>query len=339
MKTQISVFLSFSSNKMILLKKIFALALCLVFFQSAEAGWTNQNSNTLAWLHDIYFLNEQKGWIAGSNGTFLETADGGATWRQASKFTSDAIKQIQFFDEKNGWLLCERDVYNRGALSTSYVLQTTDGGKNWSKLEFAKSGRERITKIVFGKNGAALAFGEGGMLFFLENDKKSWKKTPFFIKYLLLDGTFTDDSSSVIVGAGGSALFSDDAGASWNIANIYGDKSARLNSIFFINAKNGWAAGANGKLFQTSSGGKNWREQISPISENLTDIFFTNTAEGWAVGDNGAILHTTTAGNIWNEVPANTKHRLEKVLFNGKQGWIIGFGGTILRYDANSKSR
>ena len=320
------------------IRKILIFALCLLFVQTANAEWTKLNSKTLAWLHDVYFIDEKKGWISGSDGTFLETTDSGKSWRQTEKFTSDTIRQVYFSDEQTGWLLCERNVYNRGASFPSYVLQTSDGGANWNKLEFAKEGRERITKIIFDKKGSALAFGEGGAIFALEDDKKSWKKTTLFIKYLLLDGVFADESSGAIVGAGGSILFTEDGGASWNKANIYGDKSVKLNSVFFINHRTGWSVGANGKILQTLSGGKNWREQKSGTIKDLNDIVFTDTAEGWAVGDDGTILHTTTAGNIWNLQNSNARHRLEKIFFTGKKGFAVGFGGTILFYDENIKA-
>jgi photosystem II stability/assembly factor-like uncharacterized protein len=323
---------------MIRVRKFFILSLCLIFFQTANAEWMKQNSNTLAWLHDIYFINEKKGWITGSDGTFLETTDGGKSWRQANKFTSDTIRQVYFFDEEKGWLLCERSIYNRGSSLPSYVLQTVDGGVNWEKMEFAKTGHERIAKIIFNEKGAALAFGEGGVFFALDEDKKSWQKTPFFIKYLLLDGVYTDNSNGAIVGAGGSIIFTEDGGASWNKANIFGDKSAKLNSVFFINRKTGWSVGANGKIFQTLSGGKTWREQTSRTTVNLNDIFFTDTAQGWAVGDEGTILHTKTAGNVWNYVDSGAKHKLEKITFVGDKGWAVGFGGTILFYDENTKA-
>lgn len=316
------------------MKKISVVLLCLVCFQTINAGWTKQNSKTLAWLHDIYFLNERRGWIAGSDGTFLGTNDGGKSWRQTEKFTSDTILQVHFSDELKGWLLCERSVYNRGGNLLSYILQTTDGGANWEKVEFANDGRGRVAKIIFNEKGAAFAIGEGGSIFTPDGENKGWDKMPFFVKYLLLDGVFTDRLNGAMVGAGGSILFTENGGSTWNKANVYGDKTAKLHSVFFINQKSGWAAGANGKIFQTYSGGKTWREQNSGTAKNLNDIFFLNTAEGWAIGDEGTILHTNTAGNVWNDVNSGAKHKLEKITFVGNKGWAVGFGGTILFYDA-----
>ncbi len=313
-------------------RNTFILIICLCF-QTANAAWTKQNSNTLSWLHDVYFTSEKTGWIAGSSGTLLKTVDGGMSWQPEKKFTEDSLNQIYFTDEKNGWILCERNIYNRGSKMSSYLLKTTDGGINWEKKEFDEGSRERITRILFNQYGSGLAFGEGGAFFTFSQTEEKWKKNVAPVRYLLLDGFFTDNFNGVIVGAGGTILFTEDAGTNWNQANIFGDKSAKLNSIFFHNQKTGWTAGANGKIFQTLSGGKTWREQNSGTTKNLNDITFVNSAEGFAVGDNGTILHTTTAGNIWQTQISNAKHKLEKIYFVREKGFAVGFGGTILMYD------
>lgn len=321
---------------MIHFRKILVILLFLICFQTAKADWIKQNANTLAWLHDVYFMNEDHGFIAGSNGTFLETKDGGKSWSKRKNFTEDTILQINFSDESNGWLLCERNIYNRGANASSYLMKTTDGGESWEKIEFEDGGRERITKIFFNQKGEGLAIGESGVFFELQTDGQIWKKSPSPIRYLLLDGFFSDEMRGTIAGAGGSIYFTEDAGSTWNRANVFGNSKVKFNSIFFIDQKTGWAVGTQGKIFQTTSGGKTWREQNSNFIKDLADVFFTTKTEGWAVGDEGVILHTRTAGKVWNLENTNSKHKLEKVFFIGKKGWTVGFGGTILFYDEKS---
>lgn len=316
-----------------LAKNFSILLLILVCLQITRADWTKRNSNTLAWLQDVYFLNEKSGWIAGSSGAFLTTIDGGETWRKGKNFTNDTIRQVYFADERTGWLLCERNLFALGANSPSYLLKTVDGGVNWERIEFSNNQRKRITKILFAQNGTAWAIGEGGAFFMLSDDEKSWTRLPSPVRYLMFDGVFTDSSHGAIVGAGGSILFTEDAGMTWNKASVLGKADAKLNSVFFVNQKNGWTVGGGGKIYQTFNGGKIWREQKSNVTKDLTDVFFVNTAEGWAVGDEGTILHTTTAGNVWTTINLKDKHRLERVIFVGKKGWAIGFGGTILSYD------
>jgi photosystem II stability/assembly factor-like uncharacterized protein len=268
----------------------------------------------------------------------LTTNDGGENWKKAEKFTSDSIRQIYFSDENNGWILCERDVYSLGANSPSYLLKTSNGGADWEKIEFTNSGRMRIAKIFFSDNGLGFAVGESGAIFILQDDGKTWKKHPSPIRYLLLDGGFTDKRNGVMVGAGGNIFFTEDAGISWNQANIFGAPNVKFNSVFFVNKTTGWTAGSEGKIFQSVSGGKNWGEQKSGTTANLNDIFFTDTREGWAIGDEGTILHTTTAGNVWKKIDLKIRHRLEKISFSGNKGFAVGFGGTILRYDNSIKN-
>ena len=316
--------------------KFFLALFLLVFcFQEADARWIKQESNTLAWLRDVFFLNEKKGWIAGSGGTLFATDDGGKTWIKQKNLTSDVFRQVYFADENNGWLLCERDVYNLGENAPSYLLKTSNAGQNWERVEFTGgSGRERIVRIFFSKNKSGFAVGGTGA-FFVERDEKIWKKSPFPVVNAMFDGVFSDESNAVIVGAGGSVFFSENAGATWNKAVLNGFQKAKLNSIFFINSKNGWTVGAGGKIYQTLNGGRLWHEQNSGTASDLTDVFFTTTAEGWTVGEEGTILHTKTAGNVWEKIETNLKHRLEKIIFTGKKGWAVGFGGTILFYDEN----
>src|ERR1051325_5753820 len=57
---------------------------CSLLTASAAATWTRQPSGTMSWLHAIYFLDENRGWVAGSNGTLLQTTDGGANWKKLS---------------------------------------------------------------------------------------------------------------------------------------------------------------------------------------------------------------------------------------------------------------
>src|SRR6185436_11515811 len=39
------------------------------------ATWSRQRSGTMAWLHAVHFIDQNHGWVAGSNGTLLETMD------------------------------------------------------------------------------------------------------------------------------------------------------------------------------------------------------------------------------------------------------------------------
>jgi photosystem II stability/assembly factor-like uncharacterized protein len=315
---------------------IFSLLLC---FQSVHADWTKKKLTILSWLHSVYFINEQKGWIVGSKGTFLYTVDAGKTWLKKKNFTSDTILDVHFSDTKNGWLLCERDVYNLRGQAPSYLLKTSDSGEKWDKIEFSEgTGKERLSRFFFDKYDKGWAIGEAGSIFKMQADNQTWKKVDSPSRFVMLDGFFHDNQNGFVIGAGGTVLFTEDGGENWNQTNLPANAKNRLNAIFFLNQEQGWITGSEGKIFTTANGGKIWREQKSNVTSNLTDIWFINASEGFAIGEDGTVLQTQSGGKVWRPIQLNKPYKLERLIFIGKTGWAVGFGGAVFRYDSDSTS-
>ncbi len=319
------------------LLKISVLVLIAVCCQTANAEWVRQNTNSFAWYRDVFFLDHKKGWIVGSDGVMLATDDGGNSWIQAKKFTTDSFVQIYFENETTGWVLCQRNIYARGSNATSYLRRTTDGGRTWEIVEFQDGGRERVTKMLFHEDGRATAFGEGGIFYGLQEDRTSWKKSQTAIHYLLLDGGFANETVGAIVGAGGTIMFTEDAGFTWEKATLLGDLDTRFNAVDFA-GKGAWAVGSKGRIFR-SNGARLWRQVNSGVTANLNGVYFTSQTNGWAVGDNGVIVRTRDGGTTWMDEKSKTSHKLEKVIFSNGRGWAIGFGGTVLTYDEGVRNR
>lgn len=311
-----------------LLPIAFAVA-SLFYVPTAMAEWTKQNSGTLAALRSVYFIDENKGWIVGSNGTFLVTDNGGKAWKRGRKFTDDNIRDVYFSDPTTGWLLCDRGPFRDTESSPSYLMRTIDGGSNWERNNFPESS-DRLVRFFFTKDGYGFAVGEGGGIWQMLDDKKTWKRSELPSRFLIFAGTFIDDFNGVLVGSGGTVLFTFDRGVEWKNAIIPAGAKTRLHSVFFINQDTGWTAGVKGKIYVTSNGGKVWREQTSGINQDISDIFFVNLTNGFAVGDKGTIIETKSGGVTWTAVDTGFNSPLERVFFIGKKGFIVGFGGVIL---------
>lgn len=323
------------SRAMHKLRNSFVLLVLLCGFQTAKADWVRQNTNSFAWFHDVFFVNQSKGWIVGGDGVMLSTNDAGQTWVQTPKFTSDAFMQVYFTSEMTGWMLCERNIYARGANASSYLRKTTDGGLTWERIEFQAGGRERVTKLLFNKNGGGTAFGEGGIFYKLQEDGTTWKKSQTSIHFLLLDGAFSDGPIGAIAGTGGTIIFTADHGLTWEKASLLGDSDTRFNAVSFAGDKAIVAVGTKGRIFRSNSGGRLWRQIESITTVNLNDVYFADQLNGWAVGDNGIIVRTRDGGKTWTDGVSRATNNLEKVTFAGTRGWAVGYGGTVLTYDPN----
>lgn len=110
---------------------------------TTDAGetWTEINSGTITTLHDIYFLNENRGIAVGGFESFenggvydprqsiLISDDGGFSWQvkelnsSDDTFYDDRLTSIYFIDELEGWL---------GGAAT--ILHTTNAGDTWEGL-------------------------------------------------------------------------------------------------------------------------------------------------------------------------------------------------------------
>jgi photosystem II stability/assembly factor-like uncharacterized protein len=322
----------------LLLPSVFCLllsAFCLIQTASA-ASWTRQPTGTMAWLHGIYFLDQNRGWIAGSSGTLLETTDGGQTWCKLFPLTKDNLRDVYFANEKVGWLVAERDVLK---LKTNdepraYLLKTQDGGSSWQRVFLNGSDvNARLVRVVFADSQRGWVFGESGIVFATRDGGVQWTRQSAPTRHLLLGGTFVDYAHGWLVGAGATILQTSDGGMSWQTGVVRDGAGARFTATSFAGNSLGWAVGTAGLIFATTDGGRTWSEQHSNIDTDLFDVRFVDNSEGWAVGSQGTLLGTKDGGRHWLAISSGTSHALDRLFFvDQDHGWAVGFGGTLLSY-------
>ena len=123
-----------------------------------------------------------------------------------------------------------------------------------------------------------------------------------------------------------------DTSYSWKIDNqvpITND----LNSVCFIDANNGYAVGAGGKIIH--SDGTLWTEETSPVTLDLYDISMFNSDNGIAVGKTGTVI-LYDAG-IWDaaaDIPTD-KDLYAVFVLDENNTWAVGKSGTIIYADAS----
>ncbi len=302
---------------------------------ATPGDWQRQRTPSLAWLHAVFFLDQDRGWAVGSRGTLLATSTGGRSWQTESRPTEDAIRDIYFADEQNGWLVCERNIYDVRSNDEprAYLLKTSDGGQRWSRVNMRGANVDaRLSRAIFTRSGRGWAFGEGGAIYTTNDSGANWIKLQAPTRYLLLGGAFIDDRGW-LVGAGSTILQTTDGGETWRQARLPNQTNIRFNSTSFINERLGWAVGSGGAIYRTINGGRSWQPQTSGVPNDLHDVKFLDAVEGWAVGAEGTVLYTSDGGLHWNSERSNTSHTLERIFFADRtHGWAVGFGGTIIAY-------
>ncbi|HEU0254120.1 MAG TPA: YCF48-related protein [Pyrinomonadaceae bacterium] len=325
-------------------RKIFLSCSCMLLLllsvsvsTFAQSGtWARQRAGTMAWLHAVFFLDHNRGWAVGSKGTVLQTLDGGNTWKARGASTDDVVRDIFFIDDKNGWLVCEVNAYQlKDKDPRAYLMKTTDGGNNWTKIEIKGFDIDAIlVRAVFTRNGRGWVFGEAGSIYTTHDGGETWSVLKSPTRRLLLGGMFVDDDRGWIVGAGATIIQTSDGGETWYQSTLpQVEKTTRFTATFFVDNRRGWAVGSVGSVYSTINGGRTWQRQEAGVLVDLLDVKFVNALEGWAVGHEGTIISTRDGGEHWTVEKSGTGHPLERVFFTDRnRGWAVGFGGTVVAY-------
>ena len=306
-----------------------------------ELVWSAQSSGVMAKLSGVSFVDRDRGWVVGSNGTLLITEDGGAKWRRQAlpeRQQNEALNDVWFFNADRGLLLGEYGMFNRkGGIDWSeriFLLRSRDRGANWEACALARlpvqqaieQTREQATgqttrqsENVSGRNPS------DGTDVLKPGQRPS--------DPILLRMAFAKDQVGWAVGEAGTIQHTNDGGATWKMQ----EPSTRklLYDVAVVDNKQAWAVGAGGTVLRTVDGGQNWKEQSSGVSQTLRAVHFVDAKRGWAVGTKGTIITTMNGGARWQPQTSDVALNLNDVFFvNAKEGknegWIAGDRGLLL---------
>lgn len=77
--------------------------------------------------------------------------------------------------------------------------------------------------------------------------------------------------------------------------------NSNLTSVYFADAKHGWAVGHDASILHSEDGGESWQiQQFQPeLDKPLFDVVFLDANQGIAVGAYGMFYRTTDGGKHW----------------------------------------
>tara|TARA_Y100001968_G_scaffold323089_1_gene360206 strand:- start:136 stop:1152 length:1017 start_codon:yes stop_codon:yes gene_type:complete len=329
---------SYSLNLFLVFCIVIGLSGCTVTNapMADSSPWQPVKLNTESNPLDISFVDDENGFLVGTDRLILETNDGGITWNERSLDipTEGNFRMISIdFLGDEGWI----------AGQPGLILHSTDRGKNWIRLDLGtKLPGDPYLITSLGNDSAELATTAGAI--YRTNDGGSnWEA-----KVLDTSGSggirdlrrFDDGSYLSVSSLGNFFSYVPPNGENWEPHQRASSK--RVQSVGLKTRGDLWmlSRGAEIRFNKESGDLDNWEKPIIPIVNgyNYQDLAWDPKDCLWVAGGNGTLLFSDDAGQSWQQDPIGDSipTNFIRILFeNAKdtdmtRGFVFGERGNLL---------
>ncbi len=236
----------------------------------------------------------------------------------------DIFYDIAFLDKQNAVIV--------GAMGR--VLITHETYKNLWRV--CNSGtRELLTSLSFVDEKNGWTAGHGGVIIHTTDGGKTWtiQRESSNQNQPLFDIHFISQNVGYACGNFETLIKTTDGGKTWQDLVIGLDHmfDASLFGLHFFDENTGIVVGEFGGIIQTRDGGKTWH--LLKDSGYQGSFFGIIPLSPWNLlvhGISGKVMRSDDNGQTWQDVAVNSKQRLFRAAFNGKDIMIAGSSGTLL---------
>ncbi|MFN7132612.1 MAG: WD40/YVTN/BNR-like repeat-containing protein, partial [Myxococcales bacterium] len=282
------------------------------------SGTQVNNTTTSGNVQTIRFASANLGFAATtSTNLVFRTTNGGRSWNEYDvdpALTNERFYDLHFFDAQHGigvGSATHTPVGGSSSLTSApWAVRTTDGGNTWTTLELPSELR------LASKNLNGLRFKDANTGF-VTPDAQTTNHQTLVLKW---NGTGNRFEAMPVV---------DSVGLPWNGKN--------MTDVDLLDATQAIAVGV-GTLARLDAANDRW------VCEQPTTLSATTTMNSVAIVDPNTVVAVGNSGNIYRRVgslsapgtwtkiphPTNATSALNKVLFDGQRGYIVGAGTVIL---------
>ncbi len=326
-------------------KLLLSLSLCFVLSSCSSTGvkmgetspWETIQFEDQSNALDIDFIDDNHGFLVGSNRLIMESNDGGKSWEKRS-LDIDAEENFRLLDidfkGSEGWLIGQ----------PSLVMHTIDEGKNWTRLSLGKLPGQPFLVTTLDEGVAELATTSAA-IYTTSNSGVTWESR---VSDPSDQGGIRDlrrnpNGNYVSVSSLGNFFSTLDSDSKTWVAHQRAS-SKRVQSIGFNPKGNLWmlSRGAEIRFNEDSNDLESWTKPLVPILNgyNYLDMGWDPNGNIWTGGGNGTLIVSKDEGKTWTSDPiaSNLPTNFIKIQFfekdqlKDKKGFILGERGYILKW-------
>ncbi len=318
------------------MKKLSFILLIIALIQSnISAQWQQIEFGSTVELNSIFFIDENVGWIANSEGIVFKTTDSGANWESYYLGNNYNLRSVYFISDNLGFATDKNNIFKSEDGGQSWDAIKTDSNKNFSKIYFVNQN----LGFVLGKKSIQKTTNSG----------ESWvQKNIDTSIYEIKDVSFSDNNKGWLAcndysGYLGKIYKTTDEGETWKIITSnfpYDGGLTHLagfkNSDILYAGTSILSAGVLYFLYKSIDGGISWNGIGAQVAYL---VFFASPDTGWIYGSVGIhtkhhLLQKTVDGgkNFINDQSLDIYPALNNMFFiNNYLGWAVGYNGIILK--------
>lgn len=297
---------------------------------------------------DIFFLNDEIGYVAGLRGEIYKTTDSGEIWTMQNSGTTLHLLSVFFLNENEGFassqaMNCLDEDCNKGCV----LLKTIDGGETWTKTFFPDytsiyslkffDELSGIAIISTSNNSATQSYRiaittDGGVNWIFNN----------VIKFSPNDKLVFVNDLIFVAGEDRRIYKSSDRGHTWAAINTPVNSAYEIREMYFYNENVAFIDGIT-DIYKTNDGGLSWFKINTPF-HSIETFHFSDENEGFNIetvlayegGDwpvfKGSIFYKTADGGLtWTKSDLNPSLSLGLVNFPQRKLGFTIFGSTQYR--------
>ncbi len=292
----------------------------ITFTSDAGDTWLEKSGPDRKIMNDVFFFNRNFGFAVGTDGTFLRTTNGGATWEDISFGETRSFLSIHGLSTNDVWMGANQRIYH-----------SADMGDTWQEKN-SILGANFIDILAVDAN-IVLACATSGIILRTQDAGISWD-TVFQTNNQVRSLAKIDANRFMATGFNGLILRSENQGLTWNSTTVP-EAGLQYEQTHFI-GQEGWLVTSSFKktMWHTTNAGDSWEAITLPIDRFWDGVYFITPDTGFVVSrstNEGRVYTTYNGGANWQpgyitDFPLYGVTGLPNP--NGS-AWIFGYGSDI----------